>query len=60
VLDHFGFTHMPNHFVLVGYDEVGLLDLDAVNVLLMLSFVESSQVAIFNSFVFVIQACILE
>jgi hypothetical protein len=47
LLDHFGFTHMPNHFVLVGYDEVGLLDPDAVNVLLMLSFVESSQVAIF-------------
>jgi hypothetical protein len=40
----------------VVFDEVGLLgrlDSDAVNVLLMLSSVESAQLAILNSFVFV-------
>jgi hypothetical protein len=49
-----------DHFVLVGYDEVGLLDPDVVNVLLMLSSVESDQLAISNSFIFVIQTCIFE
>jgi hypothetical protein len=45
-----------DHFILVVFDEVGLLgwlDSDAVNVLLMLSSVESAQLAILNSFVFV-------
>jgi hypothetical protein len=40
--NHFGFAHEPDHFVLVGSDEIGLLYPNAVNVLLMLSFVESS------------------
>jgi hypothetical protein len=41
-------------------DEVGLLDPDVVNVLLILSSVESDQLAILNSFMFVIQTCIFE
>jgi hypothetical protein len=49
-----------DHFILVGYDEVSLLDPDAVNVLLMLSYVESNQHAILNSIAFVIQTCIFE
>jgi hypothetical protein len=55
-VDHFGFIHVLDHFILVVFDEVGLLgwlDSDAVNVLLMLSSVESAQLAILNSFVFV-------
>jgi hypothetical protein len=54
-LDYFNFTHVSDHFVLVG-----LLDPDAVNVFLMLSSVESTQLAILNSIVFVIQTCIFE
>jgi hypothetical protein len=45
-----------DHFALVGFDEVGLLgwlDSNTVNVLLMLSSVESAQLVILNSFVFV-------
>jgi hypothetical protein len=55
MLDYFGFAHVSDHFVLVG-----LLDPDAVNVLLMLSSVESTQLAILNSIVFVIQTCIFK
>jgi hypothetical protein len=57
LLDHFGFMHVLDHFVLVSSDGVGLLDLDAVNVLLMLY---SSQLATLNSFELVIQTCIFE
>jgi hypothetical protein len=55
MLDYFSFAHVSDHFVLVG-----LLDPDAVNVFLMLSSVESTQLAILNSIVFVIQTCIFE
>jgi hypothetical protein len=61
LLDHFGFIHVLDHFTLIGSDEVGWLgwpDSDAVNVSLMLSSVESDQLTILNSFVFVIQTCI--
>jgi hypothetical protein len=34
--DHFGFTHVLDHFT-VGSDEASLLDPNAVDVLLMLS-----------------------
>jgi hypothetical protein len=34
--DHFGFTHVLDHFT-AGSDEVGLLDPNVVDVLLMLS-----------------------
>jgi hypothetical protein len=47
-------THVLDHFALLGSDIVGLLDPDAIDVLLMLSSVESSQLATLNSFVFVI------
>jgi hypothetical protein len=60
LLDHFSFIHVLDHFTLIGSDEVGWLDSDAVNVLLMLSSIESDQLTILNSFVFVIQTCIFQ
>jgi hypothetical protein len=48
--DHFGLVHMSDRFALVGSDEVGLLEPDAVNVLLMLFSVDPNQLAILNSF----------
>jgi hypothetical protein len=59
LFDHFGFVHVLDHFALLGSDIVGLLDPDAIDVLLMLSSVESSQLATLNSFVFIISSCVV-
>jgi hypothetical protein len=48
--DHFGLVHLFNHFALVGSGEVGLLEPDPMNVLLMLFSVDPNQLAILNSF----------
>jgi hypothetical protein len=48
--DHFGLVHMSDRFALVCSDEVGLLEHDAVNVLLMLFSIDPNQLAILNSF----------
>jgi hypothetical protein len=56
--DHFGLGHMSDHFALVGSDEVGLLEPNVANVLLMLFFVDPNQLATLNSFEFVIGTCV--
>jgi hypothetical protein len=50
LFDHFGLVQMSDHFTLVGSDEIGLLEPDAVNVLLMLFYVDPNQLPILKSF----------
>jgi hypothetical protein len=58
--DHFALAHMSDHFALVGSNEVGLLEPDTMNVLLMLFSVDPNQIGHFELIqIYNLNLCIL-